>query len=844
MQQPEPPTFREAEGIVRDPQATPEQLSLIARDYPALRALVAAHPHTYPGLLDWLDQCGDDATKQAVAARRAAVQPPPPGTAPSYPPALAPSMPSTAPAATSKTATALLITGIAAIGIIALAVVAMTTPALTWLGLRSQTSPTTSVGWNDPAGADYANGAVPQWTFDLAQQYPGESLNFTFGPILDDAWHWSRYNPLEIGQIWIAPFTSQDDAGARDKGGLLGLDRTNGKVLWRADEVNHCATMAIKDELPCLSATPESPRVVMVNVTTGAVRSLGFDSTVDYLAVAGEDLVVASESDSGVTLSAVKTDGSVRWRQTLTAYEGGIAQDPTVVGDYLMVVSLSGFTVVRTSDGAIALDSAESPGILLAGGRLVVENTFPVNSAQAGLTITRVAGYPRLLTDTGQPVLFVGATSEGTPDQWCPNLDPAQCRDIPNSASVDVEAVITDDSPQFFMNSDYGELGSFDLESGAQLAEYSNSDSLYMGAYLNHGRIRIQNTYESPRIDMYNTRTGASIGSISAPDWYPLSRLTGGRLILTHTADEYGFVPTRITMYAPAPTPGTGLKEPTVTATTQPTSGLPSCPSGSVQLAYATFPDGWVLVCGVDAGTPTQWYSSDSSGELSSTSVSFDATNYRYTASFPDGTSGWLNHTPGVFGHASGTGEILAQRSVGQIWFVALDSGNAPSATPSTGPFGVPLPQDTAEDQVRYLSALLQKSASARKTLQPAVIAVRDCQNGTNGDYSAAVATISSVTDNRRELLSALETAPVDKVPQGTTLVSELRSALTYSLRADEAYLAWATAVNSSGCGSGSEAAGTKNSKRAGAAKEIFVKRWNSQIASQFNAPRFTREKL
>lgn len=274
------------------------------------------------------------------------------------------------------------------------------------------------------------------------------------------------------------------------------------------------------------------------------------------------------------------------------------------------------------------------------------------------------------------------------------------------------------------------------------------------------------------------------------------------------------------------------------------TSGMPTCPAGSVQLAFATFPDGWVLICGVDSTSPTHWYSQDAQSSLESTSVTYDAMNYRYLVHFSDGGTGWLNHTPGVFGHADSSGTILAQRSVGQIWFVALDGGNGSTSAPSTGPFGVPLPQESAQDQVRYLSALLQKSANARQALQPAVITVRDCENGSSGDYSAAVSTISSVTDNRTQLLSALETAPVDKVPDGTALVSELRLALSYSLRADKAYLAWATAVNNSGCGAGSEAEGMKNSKRAGPAKETFVKHWNSRIAGPFSAPKFTREQL
>lgn len=882
MQDMNPPTPSEAWAIAHDPQATPEQLSLVAQHHPSLDAVVAAHPQAYPDLLDWLAQYGSEAAQQAVAARRAAQDPkpatlenpagtaasvttpssapippdpdvaasdrataaaPPPESLYPPPPLMAP-VP--APKAPAKIAAPLVIAGITVVGIIALAVVVMTTPVLSWLGLGNSTTSTTSQGWNDPAGADYANGAVPKWTLDLAQQYPGEDLSFTFGPILDDAWHWSRYSPLEIGTIWIAPYTPQSDPGAKSDGGLLGLDRATGKVLWRDKNLTHCATVPIKDELPCLTAHRDA-QIAMVSVKTGAVRMLNVEGSVDYLAVAGQNLVVVSESTDKVTLTAVSGDGSVQWRQTLPDYEGGIYQDPIVEGDYLMLVSLGGFSVVRVSDGAHALNATETLAVLLPHGHLVMDRAAPAaaESGQAGLKVVTVAGLPRLLTDTGHPVLYVSSSQEGSPDQWCPDLDPAKCETIPHSGSIEIGAVVTENKPPYFTDQKYQHDGSFDLSTGKQVADYSSSYHLFMGGYLNDGRIRIQNTYESPRIDMYDTLTGKSIGSITDPGWYPLSRMPGGRLILTHASDTDGFVTTRITMYAPATEPGTGLKEPTETSSTPPSGSLPSCPSGSIQLAYATFPDGWVLVCGINATTPTQWYSSDSAGELSSTSVSYDPTSYRYTAQFSDGTSGWLNHTPGVFGHTSGSGQILTQRSVGQIWFVALDSGStAPASAPSTGPFGVPLPQATAEDQVRYLSALLQKSAAARKALQPAVIAVRECENGSNGDYSSQVSTISSVTDNRKELLSALETAPVDKVPNGTALVSELRTALSYSLRADQAYLAWATAVNNSGCGSGSETEGTKNSKRAGTAKETFVKHWNAQISGPFSAPTFTRDQL
>jgi hypothetical protein len=124
------------------------------------------------------------------------------------------------------------------------------------------------------------------------------------------------------------------------------------------------------------------------------------------------------------------------------------------------------------------------------------------------------------------------------------------------------------------------------------------------------------------------------------------------------------------------------------------------------------------------------------------------------------------------------------------------------------------------------------------------VISVRGCERGQHGDYSADISTISSVTDNRRQLISALNSAPVDQVPDGTALVGELRSGLQYSLQADSAYLSWAQAVNASGCGSSSESSGASLSKKAGSAKDVFVKHWNSTIASSFGVAKVSREKL
>jgi len=61
----------QATAAVDDPATSGQDLADIAQAQPDLRAQIAAHPNTYPGLLDWLEQYGDDVVKQAVRERRA-----------------------------------------------------------------------------------------------------------------------------------------------------------------------------------------------------------------------------------------------------------------------------------------------------------------------------------------------------------------------------------------------------------------------------------------------------------------------------------------------------------------------------------------------------------------------------------------------------------------------------------------------------------------------------------------------------------------------------------------------------------------------------------------------------
>lgn len=63
---------------VRMPATSAARLAEIASRHPELRRAVAQHPNATDGLLDWLAEHGDEATKAIVAYRRAFATLPPP----------------------------------------------------------------------------------------------------------------------------------------------------------------------------------------------------------------------------------------------------------------------------------------------------------------------------------------------------------------------------------------------------------------------------------------------------------------------------------------------------------------------------------------------------------------------------------------------------------------------------------------------------------------------------------------------------------------------------------------------------------------------------------------------
>nr|NLI50718.1 hypothetical protein [Propionibacterium sp.] len=275
-------------------------------------------------------------------------------------------------------------------------------------------------------------------------------------------------------------------------------------------------------------------------------------------------------------------------------------------------------------------------------------------------------------------------------------------------------------------------------------------------------------------------------------------------------------------------------------ATAQPgavPAGVPGCPAGTGTLAWGVVAGGWAVVCGDDADRPARWQSRIGGREQTTSAVAWDSPANRYVATLDGGGRAWLASAPAMIGHAAG-GTITYAGATEQLWFAR------PSLTGGAGPFGVPLPALDARDQARYLSDLLSRSTADRAALQEAVVAVRECSRGGAGSYGADITAIDTVTRNRQTLLAAAETAPVDRLPDGARLTTQLQTFLGLSVRADQEFAAWARTVNALGCGAGSDAEGRRLSDETGKAKVAFVEMWNSRIVPAYGVPSYTRDTI
>jgi len=196
---------------------------------------------------------------------------------------------------------------------------------------------------------------------------------------------------------------------------------------------------------------------------------------------------------------------------------------------------------------------------------------------------------------------------------------------------------------------------------------------------------------------------------------------------------------------------------------------------------------------------------------------------------------------------AAASGVALSKRSAPDRPAASSPAASSRSPSASGGPAASSPPGASsasaavlAAQQAAALGTLLTSSAAARTALHQAVDQVGAC-----ADLSGAVSQLQTVVNQRASEYGRASTLPTSALPDGTRVKSELITALSSSLKADQDYLTWAQQQLAGGCTPSGQSsayhAAFSASQLADAAKQAFVQVWNP-VAARYgitqNSPR------
>lgn len=252
---------------------------------------------------------------------------------------------------------------------------------------------------------------------------------------------------------------------------------------------------------------------------------------------------------------------------------------------------------------------------------------------------------------------------------------------------------------------------------------------------------------------------------------------------------------------------------------------IPACPAGSTPLSLSTWSEGWVLTCGT--GQVITWFAvGDASGIVSGAGMS-DSWG-RWCGTDSSDRVVCVTTAPAVV-------QLGDTRKTLEATFVA-DVGPG-GAGLGTGAYGLAAPGATAEEQVGYLVAILEKSAAARATVNAALAPLNACSVDAR-DIQA----LRDLTQARTDLLVAIRSTPIDLVPRGPQLLGYLDAAIARSEKADLGYVAAATRMAAGDCAGGRSLYrdAIAVADRAEESKASFVTVWNRDIADRFGVRTFS----
>jgi len=196
---------------------------------------------------------------------------------------------------------------------------------------------------------------------------------------------------------------------------------------------------------------------------------------------------------------------------------------------------------------------------------------------------------------------------------------------------------------------------------------------------------------------------------------------------------------------------------------------------------------------------------------------------------------------------------VLAAVIIAVVLFVTLRSSpSGPSAVASTSTTAAtrtttttapPTPVVTPALQAAEITRLLRPGPSERAALQSSVDVVQ--QSVDNGSCTAgvpgAVTEIGTIASDRAVLLSQLSSVSLSTIPNGSVVLSDLKSAWQISGRIDRAFEQWASEEESNNCAlSDSDITSYQTTATldpiSTSIKTRFVNVWNP-IAERLNQP-------
>lgn len=764
---------------VNDPSTPAARLQELAHAHPELGPQILAHPNVYPALAQWIEEY---ATPAAT----------PDTTAPDAAPAVA-----ALPAPKWVLPTVL---GVGALGTAAAVVagIAIVPGLFAPSAEGAEPAPAEAGAAKVEPARDYLLGADVTWTA-LAMD-PGEigaEATWEFSAVTSD-------------DIWVTLWPTGDFHVRR----MIALDATTGATLWSRDAPRlDCAELALGGLAYCLDS--ESNETVVFDLATGEhAPSPLAGKPAAHVSVVGDTVALSRVAVAGsgyrIGATAYAPDGEVVWdHEAECAHYDTPSAEAAYAATwqpgsqlwlfgpcYLAWLDPETGTVLDSRTGTDAIWDGD--GYLNAGsvllnleqGSLVAYDTL-ASELQWRVRIDGLTEFARMYAtrhDHAAPLAILDFFS-GEVTRVDAALAPTRVEGMPRELP---------DCPE-----GWTPVGWSEWSGGATLVCQAGDASVTV-FLVQQGEARQSTSAVATPTGVRADIDGVEF-EVALDGWLVW---TDGR----SQAAASGWTPARGEIrYAPA-------------------GEIESCPAGTFPLSLSVWRGGWLLTCGVTTYAPTRFVY-----EVDGTRGAGGALEWgrgRYCGTNDAGRLVCVSASPALV--QFGTGSDLEQHSVAENHFAGVGAGGAGRGR---GAYGVDAPADTPQDQVGYLVAILESSASARSKVN-AVLAPLNACSVTDADIRA----LRELTQARTDLLTALATTPVDLVPNGATLLAQLTLALQLSEEADLGYVAAGVAMGDGDCAGGraiyNNAIAVAN--QAEAAKHEFVATWNAQLPAEFGVRTFT----